>query len=53
MAKTMEWLNTILDYMKKVKFNISTVFGLSSYAWTANLKVTGSISTRRCDLGHF
>ena len=27
MAKTTKWLNAILDYMKKVKLNISTVFG--------------------------
>ncbi len=25
MAKTTKWLNAILDYMKKVKSNISTV----------------------------
>ena len=25
MAKTTQWLNAILDYMKKVKSNISTV----------------------------
>ncbi len=28
MAKTTEWLNAILDYMRKVKSPISMVFGL-------------------------